>query len=60
MHRRQAVQVEPNQLLDVERLPAEVGAVVELSDVLLVSDGNVDFDDGLGCVEIGGSAAHQA
>jgi len=32
--------VEPNQLLDVERLPAEVGAVVELSDVLLVADGN--------------------
>jgi large subunit ribosomal protein L21 len=32
--------VEPNQLLDVERLPAEVGAVVELSDVLLVADGD--------------------
>ena len=32
--------VEPNQLLDVERLPADVGAVVELSDVLLVADGD--------------------
>ena len=32
--------VEPNQLLDVERLPAAVGAVVELSDVLLVADGD--------------------
>ena len=31
--------VEPNQLLDVELLPADVGAVLELSDVLLVSDG---------------------
>lgn len=32
--------VEPNQLLDVERLPDDVGAVVELSDVLLVADGD--------------------
>ena len=32
--------VEPNQLLDVERLPADVGAVVELSDVLMVGDGD--------------------
>ena len=32
--------MEPNQLLDVERLPADVGAVVELSDVLLVADGD--------------------
>ena len=32
--------VEPNQLLDVERLPADVGAVVELSDVLMVADGD--------------------
>jgi large subunit ribosomal protein L21 len=32
--------VEPNQLLDVELLPADVGAVVELSDVLLVADGD--------------------
>jgi large subunit ribosomal protein L21 len=31
--------VEPNQLLDVERLRADVGAVLELSDVLLVADG---------------------
>jgi large subunit ribosomal protein L21 len=32
--------VEPNQLLDVELLPTDVGAVVELSDVLLVADGD--------------------
>ena len=32
--------MEPNQLLDVERLPADVGAVLELSDVLLVADGD--------------------
>ena len=32
--------VKPNQLLDVERLPADVGAVVELSDVLMVADGD--------------------
>jgi large subunit ribosomal protein L21 len=32
--------VELDQLLDVERLPASVGAVVELSDVLLVADGD--------------------
>lgn len=32
--------MELNQLLDVERLPADVGAMVELSDVLLVADGN--------------------
>ena len=32
--------VEPNQLLDVELLPADVGAVLELSDVLLVADGD--------------------
>ena len=32
--------MEPNQLLDVELLPADVGAVVELSDVLLIADGN--------------------
>ncbi len=32
--------VEPNQLLDVERLPADVGAVVELPDVLMVADGD--------------------
>ena len=32
--------VQPNQLLDVELLPAEVGAVIELSDVLLVADGD--------------------
>jgi large subunit ribosomal protein L21 len=32
--------VEPNQLLDVELLPADVGAVVELPDVLLVADGD--------------------
>jgi len=32
--------VEPSQLLDVELLPADVGAVVELSDVLLVADGD--------------------
>jgi large subunit ribosomal protein L21 len=32
--------VEPNQLLDVERLRADVGAVLELSDVLLVADGD--------------------
>ena len=32
--------VQPNQLLDVERLPADVGAVVELSDVLMVADGD--------------------
>ena len=31
--------VEPNQLLDVERLPAAVGDTVELLDVLLVADG---------------------
>jgi large subunit ribosomal protein L21 len=31
--------VEPNQLLDVERLPAAVGDTVELLDVLLVTDG---------------------
>lgn len=31
--------VEPNQLLDVERLPAAVGDMVELLDVLLVTDG---------------------
>ena len=32
--------VEPNQLLDVERLPAAVGDTVELLDVLLVADGD--------------------
>jgi large subunit ribosomal protein L21 len=32
--------VELNQLLDVELLPADVGAVVELPDVLLVADGD--------------------
>jgi large subunit ribosomal protein L21 len=32
--------VAPNQLLDVERLRADVGAVVELSDVLMVADGD--------------------
>ena len=32
--------MEPNQLLDVERLAADVGAVVELSDVLMVADGD--------------------
>ena len=32
--------VEPNQLLDVELLPADVGAVLELSDVLLVAEGD--------------------
>jgi large subunit ribosomal protein L21 len=32
--------VEPDQLLDVELLPADVGAVVELADVLLVADGD--------------------
>ena len=31
--------VEPNQLLDVERLPAAVGDTVELLDVLLITDG---------------------
>jgi len=31
--------VAPNQLLDVERLPAAVGDTVELLDVLLVADG---------------------
>lgn len=31
--------MEPNQLLDVERLPAAVGDTVELLDVLLVADG---------------------
>lgn len=29
--------VEPDQIIDVERLPAEVGATVELNDVLLVA-----------------------
>jgi large subunit ribosomal protein L21 len=33
--------VEPNQLLDVERLSSDVGAVLELSDVLMVVDGDV-------------------
>jgi large subunit ribosomal protein L21 len=32
--------VAPNQLLDVERLRADVGAVIELSDVLMVADGD--------------------
>ncbi|MCJ7810825.1 MAG: 50S ribosomal protein L21, partial [Dehalococcoidia bacterium] len=31
--------MEPNQLLDVERLPAAVGDTVELLDVLLITDG---------------------
>jgi len=34
--------VEPNQILDVDRLPAEVGSQVELTDVLLLGgDGDV-------------------
>jgi large subunit ribosomal protein L21 len=33
--------VQPNQLLDVERLSSDVGAVLELSDVLMVVDGDV-------------------
>jgi large subunit ribosomal protein L21 len=32
--------VKPDQLLDVERLRADVGAVVELPDVLMVADGD--------------------
>ena len=34
--------MEPNQILDVDRLPAEVGSQVELTDVLLLGgDGDV-------------------
>jgi len=33
--------VEPDQLLDVDRLPAEVGSMVELADVLLLGDDGV-------------------
>lgn len=32
--------VEPGQVIDVEKLPVEEGQTVELTDVLLVSDGN--------------------
>jgi large subunit ribosomal protein L21 len=32
--------VEPDQHIDVEKIDAEVGSSIELSDVLLVSDGS--------------------
>lgn len=32
--------VEPGNVIDVEKLPVEEGQTVELTDVLLVSDGN--------------------
>lgn len=32
--------VEPGQVIDVEKLPVEEGQTVELTEVLLVSDGN--------------------
>lgn len=32
--------LEPQQIIDVEKLPAEAGAEVELSEVLLIADGD--------------------
>ena len=42
--------VEPDQLLDVDRLPADVGSFVEITDVLLVR-GDVDVQVGTPLVD---------
>jgi len=43
--------VEPHQIIDVELIPAGVGSVVELTDVLLVANDNGDVKVGMPLVE---------
>jgi len=43
--------VEPNQLIDVELIPAEVGSTVEITDVLLVASDNGNIKVGTPLVE---------